>query len=227
MEEYKTLITAQEVVKYTPNNVAFDPGQIKSMILLKEEQLFVVWLGIDWHQALLDDLEDHSGFQYFNEGNTYSTGTVVLWRDQLYEVTATPDSAGAMPTNTTKFAEAKKFTKDENNTLWRRYLRTVLAWHIMHTSMVYTAIRQTNAGVVQAGKTGKLGTQEPVQDKALAAFKREIGEDFNSFLMTMDAYLRKNSATYPLYKANQEAESCAANSSKNVGSRFNNFGFSF
>lgn len=221
MSAYKTIITAQEVIYYTPNAQGHGVDSLKGMIPLKEEGLFRVWLGMDWYTALLDDLSDHSGFAYFQESTNYTTNQVVLWRDLLYQVTASPNSGGALPSDSSAWQEAPKFATEANNYLWQRYLRTVLAWHMMHTSLVYTAIKQTALGIVQAGSSEN---QRPVSGRALASFKNEVGEDFNSFLLTMDAYLRENSTAFPLYKPNQEA--CDTPGSQ-VGYRSNNFGFTF
>lgn len=219
-DAYKTIITAQEVIYYTPQTQGHGVDSFRHMIPLKEEGLFNVWLGLDWYAALLEDLEDHTGFSHFQEATNYTTDTVVLWRDMLYKVTATPNSGGSLPSDSTKWVEAPKFKTEQNNYLWQRYLRTVLAWHIMHTAMVYTAIKQTALGVVQAGVTEK---QQPVRGRTLASFKSEIGQDFNSFLQTMDAYLRKNSSTFALYKPNLDA----CNQRSQVGKRSQDYGFTF
>lgn len=222
---YKTIITAQEVLYYTPRHQGTDVNNIKHLVPLKEEGLFNVWLGLDWYAALLDDLVDHSGFSHFQEGQTYALDTVVLWRDRLYKVSGDPNSAGTLPSDEAYWIEAPKFTTAANEYLWKRYLRTVLAWAIMHTGLVYQAIQQTSLGLVQAGSSDQ---QRPVSGRQLANFKGEVGEDLNSFLQTMNAYLVANASTFPLYKGNQTGTDCNGNGSGlQIGYGDAYYGFSF
>lgn len=211
-----TLITAAEVLASTPKGQGSDAQAIEPFIALKEEGLFRVWLGLDFYEALIDNKTDNSAAVNFVEGSSYILGDKVKWRDEIFEATAA--TAGALPRDASKWQVATKFDDVNFEFLWRRYLRTVLAWHIMTTSLVYNAIKQTNLAVVKVSNEGK---ERPVSGSELAAFKGELGFDFNDFLLTMDSYLRRNSGVFALYLPNQEG-----NPGKTVvGQPVQNFGF--
>lgn len=216
-----TIITAQEVVHYTPKRIGVDASTIKPFVAIKEEDLFRVYLGLEWYEALKDDLSSH-GVVKFVEGTSYGLNTVVLWRDELY-ISLVGNTEGAKPGDPSRWAKAPKFQTTENEYLWERYLRNVLAWHIMHTSLVYTHYQQGGAGVTKREQPG--GKDVVVTAKELAAFKKEIGDDFNSFLQVMDTYLKANKETFGLYKPNQEGDGCGSGE-KFVGYPRRNYGFS-
>lgn len=210
----QTLISAQEVIYYTPTQKGMDAGLIKPLVPLREESLFRTWLGFEWYGQLLEDLKDNSTATGFISGSNYSSGALVIWRDLIYE--ATGNTTGQPPSDTDFWKEADKFNAAHNNVLWRRYLRTVLAWHILHTGLVYNAIRNTGMGVAQpAGEH-----QVPVNHRLLSSFKAEVGGEFQAFLQTMDAYLREQSATFPKYRGNEHA-----GDQGNVGKRRRYYGF--
>lgn len=210
-----TLINAAEVLASTPKGQGSDAQAIEPFIALKEEGLFRVWLGLDFYWALIEDLSDHSAAVNFVESTSYNIGDKVVWREETFEAIAT--TGGAFPSDATKWKVATKFDDTNFEFLWVRYLRTVLAWHIMNTSLVYNAIKQTNLSVVQVSKEG----ERPVSGKTLAAFKAEVGLDFNDFLLTMDSYLRRNSGTFGLYLPNKEGDP----NKTVVGQPVRNYGF--
>jgi hypothetical protein len=216
MEANKAIITAQEVIDSTPKSQFSDPGEISPFLILKEEGLFRVWLGIDFYHALLDDLASHA-YVNFREDATYSAGDMVLWRDVLYE--CQQDTNGELPADTSFWSRAGKFKTAKNNYLWYRYLRTVLAWHIQHTSLVYAAVKQNALAVSKASTENS----RPASDKTLMAFKSEIGMDLNDFIQTMDRYLREKKTDFPDYLPNK-AGSCAQDPGQ-AGRPRRSFGF--
>lgn len=151
-------------------------------------------------------------------GTNYAVDDITLWRNKLYK--AKQATTGELPTDNDYWEEAGKFQTDVNNFLWGRYLKQVIAWHIQHTNVVYHAIRQTGLNVGKASGSNI----EPIDASSLAAFKAEIGYDFNDYLLTMDKYLRDNKASFPLYKPNKIG---LLDGKTPVGKARKDYGFSF
>ncbi len=205
----------------TPRRQGFDPQSIKPFLVLKEEGLFRVWLGLDFYDTLLADLTDVSGAVNFVEGTNYALGTIVKWRERYYKSIAA--TTGELPTDGAKWDKSIKFETETHNYFWERYLRTVLSWAVMHTSLVYNAIQQTALGVVQHSEDNA----RSVRVRDLASFKHEVGIDLNDFLQTMDAYLRRNKGDFENYMPNQLGanDNTTDDEAGVVGHRDPNYGF--
>ena len=221
MEANDTIITPSEVLEVTPRAQGGDAQLIKPLIPLKEEGLFRVWLGEQFYLDLLEDLNDYSTeYVHFQEGANYSTDDVVLFNNKLFVALA--DTTGEKPTDQSKWKVAPKFADETYEFFWQRYLKTVLAWHIFHSGVVYNAIRVTELAVVRPG-TEERGGNRSASVKELSAFKHEISEDLNDFLQTMDRYLKKNNTKFPNYLPNKAAKDTPQSY---IGRPRPNFGFS-
>ena len=197
------LITEDEVLGVIPQKRTTDPGNFQNSIRIKEEGLFRAWLGYSFYEALIADLNVPAAVVDFQEGTTYSSGDVVRYHEKLF--TALQNTTGVELPNskqaTTYWKHTEKFSTAAYNFLWERYLKLVLAWHIFHTTVIYSAIQANNLGVGSHTSPGhrSAGTKE------LSLFKQEIGADLNAFLLTMDAYLRENSGDFGAYAPNADS----------------------
>ena len=212
------LITIEEIHSVTPRAQGTDRAMLEPLALQEEEALFRVWLGMDFYAEMLADVKDYSARPSFVEGNLYTTGFIVEYNGKYFNCIS--DTSGTQfPSNAAFWEPAVKFENSNFEFLWNRYLKTVVAWSIFHSGVVYEAIRVTELGVQRYGENETFKNR-PATARELSAFKQEIGGDLNRFLQNMHRYLVDNAATFPNYRPNKQGDL-----KRGIGNPRPNFGF--
>lgn len=194
MEAQDTLITPQEVVQYGPGDKHESGITDCSFIVMKEEKLFRECLGWDFYLALIADRIVYDTYTSFVYGTNYSVGDIILENGILYECIQATTGTQTLE-NVLYWKVAPKFVNTDYEFLWRRYLRTLLAFTISHTSLVYKAVNLTDQGLVR--KKGENFDAADMKDVYL--LKGEYAGDIRDILKNMDEYIMANKDKFPDY----------------------------
>lgn len=214
-----SLITPNEVKKFSPSD-AHDNTSIREVFIQnKEEKLFNIYFGWEFYEALIADKIDYETLPSYvgdySATTAYTAGQTVQFVDELFTLIVA-NSTGIAPTNKVNWTRAKKFTNDDYNFLWERYLRNILAFNVLYTSVLYSAIQVTAKGVIKT----KSDTFDSVSLKELHSYKDGVKLDIEDICYNMDLFIQRNPLKYPLYKPLIKNE-CGTKKKK----RYNNFGF--
>ena len=212
-----TLITAREVVRYSPDNLHGDVAHKCTFIIQKEEKLFRKCLGWAFYQALLADKISYpqGTWSVFMENASYAVGDIVMFYDDLY--IATQATTGQKPVaNSAFWSEAPKFNNPLYEFLWVRYLRYLLAYSVLNTGILSSAIRSTATGLQ---RTADKEQSRPATLAEIDAFKHEMDGDTRDILENMDFYIKENPNQYPLYRDGDycKAEVCVIRKKRHFG----------
>lgn len=208
-----SLITAQEVVDYSPVGTNSHADLRAEFLALKEEKLARKCLGWEFYLALMEDRviyrPDGSGdVQYvnFRETTSYDVGDVVLHDGRLYTVTIATNGTQRPSLDVTNryFKIAPRFNTDEYNFIWERYLRTIIAFSISETSVMYRAVHDTATGLIRKFNPE---TSEKASLRELSALKGEYAGDIGDLVNNMTEFILENRelTIFAEFKAIKEA----------------------
>lgn len=194
-----------------------------------EEEVFNSCIGLDGYYAMIGDM-----VQYYIEGTpsavgtmvkifrlkdssgtvvTFSEGDYVRHKNKTYEVIQ--DTTGTQePPNSLYFYPARKFTSNEFEFIWNRYLGKILAMSVMYSSVMYRLIQDTGKGLVKNFDSGK---SESATLKEVYALKKEAQQDVTRTMQNMIKYIQSNPNgfdTFNLITNTGCNESCATKSKR-------------
>jgi len=214
---YDTLITTQEVVDYSPVKDKSAASERQDFLVLKEEKLFNKCFGAKFYRELLADkvkyAEDDTGDEQYEvfrekEGDgvtpkVFVKGKFVLHEGRLYEVLKDTDGS-QRPSHNRRgeyFKIAKRFKKDAYNFLWERYLRTIIAFEVTGSSLVYRFIKDSPKGLVKAGDLDRKGDYQSVSKSEVMLMKSEYIGDADDLIVAMEKFVADNRGDFPFYKS--------------------------
>lgn len=144
------MITAGEVVKYSPESSKFPPGAVQPHIFRKERAFVRAFLGNDFYQLLLADLTDVSAMQAWSPNKSYSTGDVVDYFGMTLESLADANTVNPCEdTDGASWASVQKFQSACYQSLWEQGMREHLAYTIMAASIDHTTFPAGARGLVE------------------------------------------------------------------------------
>jgi hypothetical protein len=199
----ETLITLQEIIDHAPVDPASYSEQRRPFVAVREEKIFRRCFGIDFYKTLMTDKVlystvagvDVTVYTNFQEGTPYALGAVVLYKNRLYKAKAVTTTQ--TPADEGFWTLAPRFVSDDNNYLWERYLKVILAFSISNDSLFYRLVSDTPGGLVQKFDSEK---SKPIELTEAARLKREYILDVDDMIATMDFFIRENPEAYPDYK---------------------------
>lgn len=190
-----TLITAYEVVKYSPVRFDYPTATICTAIKNKELSLFRDCLGTDFYNLLLADVINYHNIPEYNIYTEYTTGDIVFYDGTLFVALQ-----GAPPStpleDDSSWAIAPKFTTTKYQVLWDDYLKYYLAYMIIHSTINYSTFQAGSMGLVLIKNYTEQG-QSTVGLKELWNWKSNIKQDAVDFLENMKAYITDHIEDYP------------------------------
>lgn len=217
----ETLITPQEIVDYAPVDPNSYSEQRLPFIAMREEKLFRKCMGIAFYKALMANKVKYGAdyncpdetYTNFQEGKKYNEGDVVLYKSRLYKAKSLTNGT-QLPTDQGFWILAPKFKSVENNYLWERYLRAVLAFSISNDSLFYRIVSDTPNGLVQK-KDDKF---EPVTIKDAGRIKQEYQINIDDLMETMHLFIKDNQEKYPEYAPlTEECTNCNIKKQRHYG----------
>lgn len=215
-----SLITAFEVVKYSPVRFDYPTATICTAIKNKETTLFRQCLGLEFYDILLDDVINYDcaslytnatcgdGIEYvegqvchdtiaqYDDTMCYQDGDLVLHDGTIFESLVDGNND---PIISAKWRIAPKFENAHYQELWDSYLKYYLAYMIIYTTISYSTFQAGSMGLVNIKNYTEQG-QSTVDTKALWNWKANIKQDAIDYLDNMKVYIARNIEYFPELK---------------------------
>lgn len=198
-----SLITPQEVVKFSPVDVHSHGEMRADMIVAIEEKLFRECFGFDFYLALLEDKKKYSltsgtgitVYENFRNQINYTLNSYVLYKDELYKVIKATTGEQTPPLKT-HFTEAEKFATAKYDLLWKRYLRRILSFSINAESIMFRTVKDSADGIVR--KNGE--DYKGITTKEAATIRKEYKDTILTLIENSKAYILSNPVDFALSK---------------------------
>lgn len=189
-----TLITAFEVVKYSPVKHDYPTSYICDHIYNKELKLFNGKnLLRETYTKLVADLIEYSNVTEWDIDDTYNENDIVLLDGCIY--VSLEDTNTNSPVDSAYWMLAPKFNTACYNVLWVNFLRRYLAYNIIYTSIQYSTYQATSKGLT---KQLQDNTGSGVVNKdEFFGWKREILDDAKDILENMIEWMGDNLTCFP------------------------------
>jgi hypothetical protein len=217
----QTIITPNEVKKYSPSDIHDDTALAINFIINKEEKLFNNHFGWDFYQALLADIINYETLPAYkgdySQAASYTTGDVVQFVDELY--VTNQNVVGVSPQNKTIWSKAPKFANPDFEYIWQRYLCIILAFNVLYTSVLYKAIQASARGLLKQ----KDDSFDAASLKEIDTYKKGLYDDALDAWQNMHLYIERNPSKYHLYKPLQD-KNCTEKRVPRSNYGFNVFG---
>lgn len=215
----KTLITAWEVVKYSPVSNKFPTAYVNG-IYRKEISFARKWLGKDFYDLLIADLVDYGEVKNWTNGETYALNEYVDYLGLILRSKAADNGADPCTDDGTNWEEAKKFQDTTcYEPLWTDgSLREYLALYIMQSVLVTSTIQAGAKGVTE-WLDDNTGTKSASKN-TLLTLKEQIIQDANESLENLQCYIWDNKDDCDFSKVKFIAEQKTVNKTRPL-QRFN------
>lgn len=179
------LITAWEVVKYSPLKNDFPVSYLCGMIRNKEEKIFNSCLGLKFYTTLLEDKKDYGNVNDYNGSLTYDLNDLVVLDGTIFK--SIIGSNTSSPSDDTAWTVAPKFTTAIYNDLWDLYLSYFIAYNVAYTSVNY-ATWQAGAKGIMKYITDETG-QGTVSRSDMNQYKSSLWDDAQDILENMNRWM--------------------------------------
>lgn len=193
-----TLTTSYDVIEEAPADSHSYVKERCKYIPTIEEKIFRACFSYEFYLQMIADAIEYTrvegnDFYYtdYVDNTEYSTGDYVLYCGIIYECIVDTDG-NQDPNNSSYFKRAKKFNNDDYNWLWGRYLKKLICWSVMYSSVMYRLIRDTAKGVV---KNYSDGSSVPATLQELQALKGEAMNDAEDIKRIMLKWVDENMKT--------------------------------
>lgn len=133
----QTIITAWEVVRYSPASDNYPTAKIANLIYRKEIRFARDWLGKDFYDLLIADLVDYGVVPEWSAAATYADGDYIDYFGTVLESLTDDNTTAPCDDDGTDWRIAPKFATACYENLYTLHLREYLALHVMASSLDY------------------------------------------------------------------------------------------
>lgn len=182
-----SLITVNEVLKWSPALVTVNRDLWCNSIEVIERDLFSDCLDLDFRQLMIDNRIDYSGVSLYSDADTYQMGSLVENAGIVYK-SLVADNDFAL-SDVTKWEKAKYFTAEKYNMLWNIGMARWIALKVYSENLTYTTFHSGGKGLI---KHFEDSGQRTVDQREFFTYKRQIDSDVNMAHKVMMAYIKKN-----------------------------------
>lgn len=188
-----TLITAWEVVRYSPESNKFPTAQVEPLIFPKEQTVRRVLLGADFYDALVADMIDYGTVETWEVTGTYSSGEYVnYFGTTLLSLVSGNTTQPCDDPGNEYWQEAERFETGCYQSLWELYLRQYLAFTIMSDALPYATYQSGGKGLVEWMDDGGLrdGAGSKSASTAILTNRRnQLLQNANDIFQNMAAWM--------------------------------------
>lgn len=191
----ETLITAFEVVHYSPVRFDYPTATICTAIKNKETTLFRQCLGLPFYEDLLEDLIEYDNdIPVYDPMVEYDEGDEVLLDGSIFISLVNSNTESVEDNDAWELAP--KFASEKYQYLWENYIRYYLAYMIIHSTINYSTFQAGSMGLVNIKNYSEQG-QSTVDQKSMWNWKANIKQDAIDVLDNMKDYIRRHIDDYP------------------------------
>ena len=187
------LITAFEVLKYSPAGNGYPTAQFCELIPQIEQEFARECLGTDLYNYFVSKLAPYpSPLNEYDKTASYSIGDKVI-RNGCIFVSLTNANMSDPLLETGDWEPFKRFTDANVNTFWAAYLRRILALKVFMASLIYNTWRSGAGGLVIAqGDAGISGGHRSANKQELSDMKINIIAEIERTTQNMRIWIRDN-----------------------------------
>jgi hypothetical protein len=143
----KTLIQPFEVILNAPVRKDYPIGYVCDHIFRVEQKIFSECLGLDLLKDMIDKCIQYSG-QGWDNCKDYQIDEIVVIDGVYFKSLERKNGNSENPIDSDKWIQAKKFENECYNELWECYLKNILAYSVIYTSITYKTIQAGAKGLV-------------------------------------------------------------------------------
>jgi hypothetical protein len=175
----QTILEPCEVVRYASLSPEYPTRNLCDLIAQVEEGLANTCIGFDFYQSMLNDLTDKAGYVVAKPGVKYLQGAIIQYECEYYEALQ-DDVTIAQVNDVFSFAKLKKFVDADNQLLYEKYLRRIIALKVYAQSLTEATIKVTaggaivNQGDTMGNRTANRQELSALKDAALTNAKQAI-----------------------------------------------------
>lgn len=190
----KTLITAWEVVKFSPAGDNFPASRVVNAISQVEQKLRRTIIGAEYYDQMLEDVNEFIGVEEWTP-KTYQSNDKALYLDTfIYSLIDDNDTDPAEDSDGTKWAVSDKFSNEAYQELWEKHLRAVIAYLVMSKSNIYATYQLGAKGSTEE-YSDSTGTRT-ASNKTFLGVQGQLVVDAQELIENMKFFLEKNASTY-------------------------------
>jgi len=221
----QTLIKDIEVLNVAAGDSNLDTSALSPYIVPAEEQYLVANMGVKLYDLMIADIQaefytDIEGAKQFVFNKSYTTGTVVEYKEKYYKALQATDGTQLPTTHGTHWERIIKFSNEHYDTFWFDWgLRRLLSFAVFAAGSIGWAIRVTDVGV----GSSQSEQFKPSSGKDLALLNRTFGIQIDSIWARIDRLLRSdaNKDNFKEYLGNEGVDTDDELAGKYNGKRTN------
>ena len=206
----KTLIQPFEVIINAPVRKDYPIGYVCDHIFRVEQKIFSECLGLDLLKDMIDKCIQYSG-QGWDNCKDYQIDEIVVIDGVYFKSLENGNSEN--PIDSDKWIQAKKFENECYNELSECYLKNILAYSVIYTSITYKTIQAGAKGLVVMTEDDTFMTG--AGEKGLSMFKKELLIDISDLKELMHTYIQTKEGCFESLKNDICGESKCNSKSQN------------
>lgn len=198
MSDLSTLITGEEVRRFSPARFDSPTGNFCIDIKNREIKLFRECLGLEFYADMLDDVVEYHNVPVYSDTEVYNTDDLMLFDGMIF--VSLVDNNTFSPEDDTKWAIAPKFYTAKYQYIWDNYLRYYLAYMVLYSTINYSTFQPGSMGLVFIKNYTEQGQSTAGMD-ALWNFKANLKNDAIDILENLKVYIKENINDFPMLKS--------------------------
>lgn len=182
-----SLITVNEVLKWSPALVTVNRDLWCNSIEVIERELFSDCLNLDFRDLLIADRNDFSTVELYSDAQVYCDRAMVENSGTIYQ--SLKPSNDKLLTDTKWWKTVSYFKSDKYNVLWGLGMARWIALKVYSENLVYTTFHSGGKGLI---KHFEDSGQRTVDQKEFYSYKRQIESDVAMAHRVMMVHVKKN-----------------------------------
>ncbi len=185
-----SLITAPEVVRFSPVNRDYPKNSLCDIIRQVEESFFYDCLGEDFKDYLEAHLSTTETIPNWSSGESYSVGDMVKMWD-CYYISIENGNCSEPDEEDSGWEPLEKFDNECSNNLWTGYLARILALKVYKESLVFSTFSATAGGLTVREESN--GTRS-ANAKEIDLTRTEVLSQIETTTQNMLRWIKKQTA---------------------------------
>jgi hypothetical protein len=182
-----SLITVNEVLKWSPALVTVNRDLWCNSIEVIERDLFSDCLDLDFRQLMISDRNDFSTVVIYSDAEVYCDKDLVENSGIIYQSLKPNNDKNLLDTKWWK--TVSYFKSDKYNVLWGLGMARWIALKVYSENLTYTTFHSGGKGLI---KHFEDSGQRTVDQREFFTYKRQIDSDVSMAHKVMMAYIKKN-----------------------------------
>lgn len=179
-----TIVEPCEVVRYASISPEYPTRLLCDIIEHVEEEFANTCIGYEFYQYLLSDLVDKSGYVVGKQGVKYQENEIIQYECEYYKAKQNDVTLNDIK-NDLSFEKLSKFVDKDNQILYEKYLRRIIALKVYAQSLTESTIKSSSGGVIvnigdsMGNRTANRQELAALKDATLSSAAQAIDNMYN------------------------------------------------